>query len=81
VILSIKDLVFKEKIAKKLMERYIELYIIEEIILANVIKLKLPVSIRIYLVVNISKIMRYRKLVKGQKVEEVKLAEVDKVEE
>ena len=81
MILSIKDLVFKEKIAKKLMERYIELYIIEEIILANVIKLKLPVSIRIYLVVNISKIMRYRKLVKGQKVEEVKLAEVDKVEE
>jgi len=63
------------------MERYIELYIIEEIILANVIKLKLPVSIRIYLVVNISKIMRYRELVKGQKVEEVKLAEVDKVEE
>jgi len=29
-------------------------------ILANVVELRLPVSMRIYLVVNISKIVRYR---------------------
>ncbi len=79
--LSIKDLVFKEKTTKKLMERYIELYTIEEIILANVIKLKLLVSIRIYLVVNISKIMRYRKLGKRAKSRESETSRSSKVEE
>jgi len=38
--LSIKDLVFKKQLAKKLIKRYIESYIIEKIMLANVIKLK-----------------------------------------
>ena len=36
---------------------------IEEIISANIIKLKLLVSMRIYSVVNISRIVKYRKLV------------------
>jgi len=60
-----RDLVFKERPAKKLMERYIKPYEIEEVISKNVVKLKLLVSMRIYLVVNISKIVRYRKQVKG----------------
>ena len=47
----------------------------------NVVKLKLLTSMRIYLVVNISRVMKYRKPVKRQKVEEPKLVEVDKVEE
>jgi len=37
---------------------------IEEIVLANVIKLKLLESMRIYLVVNISRVVRYGELVK-----------------
>jgi len=36
-ILSIKDLVFKEKLTKKLMKQYIRLYIIEEVISDTVI--------------------------------------------
>jgi len=60
-----KDLVFKERLVKQLIERYIELYIVEEIVSKNVVKLKLPASMRIHLVVNVSKVMRYRELVKG----------------
>ena len=37
--LSTKDLVFKERLACKLMKRYIELYKIEEVILLNIVKL------------------------------------------
>jgi len=35
---------------------------------------------RTHLVVNISQVVRYRELVKGQKVEEMKLIEVDEIE-
>jgi len=43
----------------------IRLYIIEKVLLTNAIKLKLPVSIRIYPVVNVIRIVRDRELVKG----------------
>ena len=56
--LNIKNLVFKKKPIKKLIKQYIGPYIIEEIILANEVKLKLLVSMRIHLVVNISQVMR-----------------------
>ena len=79
VILSIKDFVFKERPVKKLMERYIEPYEIKEVVSRNMVKLKLPASIRVYLVVNISRIEKYRGLVRKQKVEELKLVEVKKV--
>ena len=81
VILSTKDLVFKERPVKKLMERYVKLYVVEEVVLKNVVKLKLPASMKIHLVVNISRVVRYRKLVKRQRVEELKTVEIDKVEE
>jgi len=51
-----------------LTERYVGPYEIEEIVL-NIVRLKLPVLMRIHLVVNISKVVRYRKSVKGQRVE------------
>jgi len=38
-------------------------------------------SIRIHLVVNVSRIVRYKEQVKGQKKEEGKLVEVEGVEE
>jgi len=57
VILSVKDLVFKERPAKKLVDQYVDLYTIEEIISANVIKLQLPNSMRIHLIVNISQVV------------------------
>ena len=57
VLLSTKDLVFKERPARKLMERYIEPYAIEEVVSLNVVKLRLPSSMRIHLVVNVSQIV------------------------
>ena len=75
IMLSTKDLMFKKQPVKKLIERYVGSYIIE-IVLANIIKLRLPESMRIYPVVNISWVIRYRKPVEEQKVKEVKLIEV-----
>ena len=53
-ILSTRDLVFKKKLVKKLTERYIELYIVEEVVSKNIVKLKLLATMRIYQVVNVS---------------------------
>ena len=78
--LSTRDLVFKERPVCKLMERYVGLYKIEEVVLSNAMKLQLPSSIRIHLVVNVSQIIWYKEQVKGQKKEEGKLVEVERVE-
>jgi len=73
--------VFKERPSKKLTERYIGPYGIEEVVSSNVVKLQLPSSMRIHPVVNVSRIVRYKEQVKGQKKEEGKLIEVEGVEE
>jgi len=75
------NLVFKERPVKKLTERYIGPYVVDEVVSKNVVKLKLPVSMRIHPVVNISRVVRYREQVKGQRVEEPMLVEVDEAEE
>ena len=54
VILNIKDLIFKERLVRKLVDQYISPYIIDKIVSTNVIKLQLLTLMRIYLVVNIS---------------------------
>ena len=72
MMLSTRDLVFKERPVKKLTEKYVD-YI--------KLKLKLPTSIRIHLVVNISRVKRYRELMKRQRVEKLKPVEVSGVEE
>ena len=72
---------FKERPTKKLTERYVGLYVIEEVVSMNTVKLQLPSSMRIHPVVNVSQIVRYKKQVKGQKKEEGKLVEVEGVEE
>ena len=81
VMLSTKDLVFKERLAKKLTERYVGPYEIKKVVSKNVVKLKLPVSIRNYPIVNVSKVVRCRELVKRQRVEEPKPIEGEGVEE
>ena len=45
---------FKKKLAKKLVDQYVGLYIINEIVFTNTVKLQLPTLIRIHLVINIS---------------------------
>ena len=54
VMLSIKYLVFKEQLVKKLVDQYIGIYIIDKVVSTNAVKLQLPTSMRIYLVVNVS---------------------------
>ena len=60
VLLSTKDLVFKERPTKKLIERYVRLYTIEEVVSSNMVKLRLPSLMRIHLVVNVSWIVQYK---------------------
>jgi len=56
--LSMKNLVFKkERLAIKLVDKYVGPYFIEEVVFMNVVKLQLPTSMRIYPVVNISQIV------------------------
>ena len=81
VLLSTKDLVFKERPVKKLTERYIGPYVIEEVVLSNAVKLRLSNSMRIHLVVNVSQIAWYKEQVKRQKKEEGKMVEVEEIEE
>ena len=52
--LSTKDLVFKERPVRKLVEQYIGPYEIEEMVSTNTVKLQLLSSMRIYPVVNMS---------------------------
>ena len=79
--LSTKDLVFKERPTKKLIERYVGPYAIKEIVSSNTVKLRLPSSMRIHLVVNVSWIVWYKEQVRGQKKKEGKPMEVEGVEE
>ena len=79
--MSTKNLVFKERPSKKLMERYVGPYVIEKVVSSNAVKLRLPSLMRIHLVVSVSQIVRYKEQIKGQKKEEGKLVEVEEVEE
>jgi len=63
------------------MERYVGPYVIKEVVLSNAVKLRLPSSMRIYPVVNVSQIVRYKEQVKGQKKEEGKPVKIEGVEE
>ena len=78
MMLSIKNFVFKKRLAKKLVDQYVGPYIINKVFFTNAVKLPLLTSIRIYLVVNVSQIIQYRE---QEKVEEVKLVEVNGVKE
>ena len=72
---------FRKRLTKKLTERYVGPYAIEEVVSSNAVKLKLPSSMRIHLVVNVSRIVWYKEQVKGQKKKEGKLVEVEEVKE
>jgi len=65
VLLSTKDLVFKERPARKLVDQYVGPYIIKEVVSTNVVKLQLPTLMRIHSVVNVSWIVQYKKQVEG----------------
>jgi len=73
--------VFKERPAKKLVDRYVGPYTIEKVVSTNAVKLRLPTSMRIHLVVNVSRVVQYKEQVEGQKKEEGKPIEIKGVEE
>ena len=79
--MSTKDLVFKERPSKKLMERYVGPYVIKEVVSLNAVKLHLPSLMRIHPVVNVSWIVHYKEQMKGQKKKEGKPVEVEGVKE
>ena len=69
VMLSTKDLKYQiaSRRTEKLMERFIGPYRIKKIVLSNTVELELPSTIKIHLVVNVSRIQRYIGQVEGQK--------------
>ena len=71
VMLSTKDLKYQmiRRRIEKLIERFIGLYKIKQIISLNAVELELPSTIKIHLVVNVSRIHRYVRQVEGQRKE------------
>jgi len=71
VMLSTKDLKYQMvgRRTEKLMERFVGPYKIKKIISLNAVELELPSTIKIYPVVNVSRICRYVGQVEGQKKE------------
>jgi len=58
VMLSTKDLKYQmvRRRTEKLMERFVGPYKVQKIVLSNVVKLELPSTVKIHLVVNVSRI-------------------------
>ena len=72
VMLSTKDLKYQmvRRRTDKLMERFIGPYKIKKIVSSNTVELELPSTVKIHLVVNVSRIQRYIGQVKGQRKEQ-----------
>jgi len=83
VMLSTKDLKYQMagRRTEKLTERFIGPYKVKKIISANAVELELPSTIRIYPVVNVSRIYRYIGQVEGQKKEQPALVIIEGEEE
>ena len=67
--LSIKDLKYQmiKRQIEKLIEKFVGPYKIKKIVSLNTVELELPSTVKIHLVVNVSRIQRYIGQVKGQK--------------
>ena len=72
VMLSTKDLKYQMvgRRTEKLMERFVSPYRVKEIISSNAVKLELPSTVKIYPVVNVSRVRRYIGQVEGQRKEQ-----------
>jgi len=83
VMLSTKDLKYQmvRRRTEKLMERFIGPYKIKKIVSTNMVKLELPSTIKIYPVVNVSRIRKYIGQVEGQKREQPALVIIEEEEE
>jgi len=68
VLLSTKDLKYQMqgRQLEKLIKQFVGSYQVKEIILTNTIELDLPGTVKIHLVVNVSKVHRYKNQVEDQ---------------
>jgi len=71
VMLSTRDLKYQMvgRRTEKLTEKFVRPYKVKKIVLSNIVELKLPNTVKIHLVVNVSRIHRYVGQVEGQKRE------------
>ena len=69
ILISMKDFLMElmKRAMKKLTEKFIGPYIVKKIVLENAVELELPALLRVYPVVNIRRIVRYKEQVEGQK--------------
>jgi len=83
VILSTKDLKYQMvgRRTKKLIERFVGPYKIKKIISLNIVELELPSMVKIYLVVNVSRICKYIGQVEGQKKKQPALVIIEREKE
>jgi len=83
VLLSTKDLKYQMigRRTEKFTEHFVGPYRVKAIISSNTVELELPSTIRIHLVVNISRIQRYKSQVEGQRKETPQLVVIEREEE
>ena len=69
ILISTKDfsIELRKRAMKKLMEKFIKPYVVKKIMSENAVELELPVVLRIYLVINVRRIVKYKEQVKRQK--------------
>ena len=56
-----------KRATKKLTEKFIGPYVVKKIMSENAVELELPASLKVHLVVNVRRLVKYREQVKGQK--------------
>jgi len=83
VLLSTKDLKYQivGRRTEKLTERFVGPYKVKSIVSTNAIELELPSTVKIHLVVNVSRVQRYTSQVEGQKKEMPQLMVIEGKEE
>ena len=69
VLISTKDFSkeLMKRVTKKLMEKFIGPYVVRKIVSENAVELELPALLRVHLVVNVRRLVKYREQVEGQK--------------
>jgi len=82
VMLSTKDLKYQmaRRRTEKLIERFIGPYKIKKVVLLNTVELELPSTVKIYLVVNVSRIQKYVGQVEGQRKKQLALVVIKEKE-
>ena len=69
VLISTKDFSMElmKRAMKKLTEKFIGPYVVRKIVSENAVELELPASLRVYLVVNVRRLVKHQEQVEGQK--------------